>query len=222
MNTYSFSVDGRYIFDFSMANDQVSHRLLDTFVKKDREILDYLTPDRIVSNGHWNCFYPSILQDNSDLLAKKRRNRFVVPLQYHREQEKERISYLRVRHQALPPGTGSESWTKTGMNTGEELILGASPAERTTGRRRQPCSKAGYCWRNAERSADCCRDAPPLQGVRSRQGRGQDTKSMGEMLRWSLVVVAQLLVAAVVGNGCAISFFSEWRRREQGSWRLLG
>ena len=57
-----------------MANDQVSHRLLDTFGKKDREILDYLTPDRIVFNGHWNCFYPSILQDNSDLLAKKRRN----------------------------------------------------------------------------------------------------------------------------------------------------
>ncbi|KXG28102.1 hypothetical protein SORBI_3005G085400 [Sorghum bicolor] len=71
MNTYSFSVDGRYIFDFSMANDQVSHRLLDTFGKKDREILNYLTPNRIVSNGHWNCFYPSILQDNSDLLAKK-------------------------------------------------------------------------------------------------------------------------------------------------------
>uniref|UniRef100_UPI0030FEA4D4 RNA polymerase beta'' subunit n=1 Tax=Schizachyrium scabriflorum TaxID=2851945 RepID=UPI0030FEA4D4 len=96
MNTYSFSVDGRYIFDFSMANDQVSHRLLDTFGKKDREILDYLTPDRIVSNGHWNCFYPSILQDNSDLLAKKRRNRFVVPLQYHQEQEKERISCLGI------------------------------------------------------------------------------------------------------------------------------
>src|SRR5699024_11560523 len=37
MNTYSFSVDGRYIFDFSMANDQVSHRLLDTFGKKDRD-----------------------------------------------------------------------------------------------------------------------------------------------------------------------------------------
>ncbi|KAL5647628.1 hypothetical protein ACJX0J_041983, partial [Zea mays] len=66
MNTYSFSVDGRYIFYFSMANDQVSHRLLDTFCKKDREILDYLMPDRIVLNGHWNCFYPSILQDNSD------------------------------------------------------------------------------------------------------------------------------------------------------------
>nr|UFQ87448.1 RNA polymerase beta'' subunit [Ampelocalamus breviligulatus] len=96
MNTYSFSVDGRYLFDLSMANDQVRHRLLDTFGKKDREILDYSTPDRIMSNGHWNFVYPSILQDNSDLLAKKRRNGFVIPLQYHQEQEKELISCLGI------------------------------------------------------------------------------------------------------------------------------
>nr|YP_009156366.1 RNA polymerase beta'' subunit [Brachyelytrum aristosum]AJV89271.1 RNA polymerase beta'' subunit [Brachyelytrum aristosum] len=96
MNTYSFAVDERYIFDLSMANDQVSHKLLDTFGKKDREILYYSTPDRIMSNGHWNFVYPSILQDNSDLLAKKRRNRFVIPLQYHQEQEKELISCLGI------------------------------------------------------------------------------------------------------------------------------
>nr|YP_010548899.1 RNA polymerase beta'' subunit [Sporobolus fertilis]UYL25137.1 RNA polymerase beta'' subunit [Sporobolus fertilis] len=96
MNNYSFSLDGRYIFDLSMANDQVSHRLLDTFGKKDKEILDYLTPDRIMSNNDWNFFYPSILQDNSELLAKKRRNRFVIPLQYHQEQEKDLISSLGI------------------------------------------------------------------------------------------------------------------------------
>ena len=38
----------------------------------------------------------SIFQDNSDLLAKKRRNRFVIPLQYHQEQEKELISCLGI------------------------------------------------------------------------------------------------------------------------------
>nr|YP_009421001.1 RNA polymerase beta subunit [Coelachne africana]ASR73575.1 RNA polymerase beta subunit [Coelachne africana] len=96
INTFSFSVDERYIFDLSMVNDQVSHRLLDTFDKKDREILDYLTPNRIVSNSHWNFIYPSILQENSDLLAKKRRNRFVIPLQYHQEEEKELISCLGI------------------------------------------------------------------------------------------------------------------------------
>nr|YP_010245672.1 RNA polymerase beta'' subunit [Pleuropogon hooverianus]QTJ29313.1 RNA polymerase beta'' subunit [Pleuropogon hooverianus] len=96
MNTYSFSVDRRYIFDLAMANDQVRHRLLDIFEKKDREILDYSTPDRIMSNGHWNFIYPSFFQENSDLLAKKRRNRFVIPLQYPQEQEKELISCLRI------------------------------------------------------------------------------------------------------------------------------
>jgi DNA-directed RNA polymerase subunit beta' len=65
---------------------------MDTFVKKDSEILDYSTPDRIMSNGHWNFVYPSILQNNSDLLAKMRRNRFAIPLQYHQEQAKEPIS----------------------------------------------------------------------------------------------------------------------------------
>jgi DNA-directed RNA polymerase subunit beta' len=37
-----------------------------------------------------------MLPDNSDLLVKKRRNRLVVPLQYHQEQEKERISCLGI------------------------------------------------------------------------------------------------------------------------------
>ena len=40
--------------------------------------------------------YPSIFKENSDLLAKKRRNRFLIPLQYHQEQEKELISCLGI------------------------------------------------------------------------------------------------------------------------------
>jgi hypothetical protein len=38
------SVDRRYIFDLSMANDKV-RRLLDTYGKKDMEIIDYSTLD---------------------------------------------------------------------------------------------------------------------------------------------------------------------------------
>src|ERR1043165_8465566 len=77
------------IASFSLHKDQDQ---INTYGKKDREILDYSTSDRIMSNGHWNFIYPSFFQDNSDLLAKKRRNRFVIPLQYHQEQEKELIS----------------------------------------------------------------------------------------------------------------------------------
>nr|YP_010170462.1 RNA polymerase beta'' subunit [Phaius hainanensis]QRZ60444.1 RNA polymerase beta'' subunit [Phaius hainanensis] len=91
MNANSFSLEERYIFDLSLTNDQVRHKLLDTFGKKYREIFDYSKPYRIISKGHWNLIEPStyIRQENS--LAKKRRNRFVIPLQYDQEQEKKLI-----------------------------------------------------------------------------------------------------------------------------------
>nr|YP_009721101.1 RNA polymerase subunit beta'' [Puya mirabilis]QGN04199.1 RNA polymerase subunit beta'' [Puya mirabilis]WHE20175.1 RNA polymerase beta'' subunit [Puya mirabilis] len=96
MNVYSLSVEGRYISNPSMTNDQVRHKLLDTSGKKDRKILDYSRLDRIISNGHWNFIYPSILQENPDFLAKKRRNRFIIPLQYDQEREKELIPYFGI------------------------------------------------------------------------------------------------------------------------------
>nr|YP_009748701.1 RNA polymerase beta'' subunit [Calanthe aristulifera]QII90457.1 RNA polymerase beta'' subunit [Calanthe aristulifera] len=91
MNANSFSLEERYIFDLSLTNDQVRHKLLDTFGKKYREIFDYSKPYRIISKGHCNLIEPStyIRQENS--LAKKRRNRFVIPLQYDQEQEKKLI-----------------------------------------------------------------------------------------------------------------------------------
>nr|QYK18368.1 RNA polymerase beta'' subunit [Stelis montserratii] len=91
MNANSFSLEERSIFDLSLTNDQVRHKLLDTFGKKDREILDYSKPYRIISKGHWNLIKSStyIRQENS--LAKTRRNRFVIPLQYDQEQEKKLI-----------------------------------------------------------------------------------------------------------------------------------
>nr|YP_010403301.1 RNA polymerase beta'' subunit [Calanthe hancockii]YP_010979426.1 RNA polymerase beta'' subunit [Calanthe mannii]UQW82992.1 RNA polymerase beta'' subunit [Calanthe hancockii]WOC82898.1 RNA polymerase beta'' subunit [Calanthe hancockii]WOC83338.1 RNA polymerase beta'' subunit [Calanthe mannii] len=91
MNANSFSLEERSIFDLSLTNDQVRHKLLDTFGKKYREIFDYSKPYRIISKGHCNLIEPStyIRQENS--LAKKRRNRFVIPLQYDQEQEKKLI-----------------------------------------------------------------------------------------------------------------------------------
>nr|YP_009537441.1 RNA polymerase beta'' subunit [Dioscorea quartiniana]AYM33539.1 RNA polymerase beta'' subunit [Dioscorea quartiniana] len=93
MNVYSFSVEEKYIyiFDLSMTNHRVKHKLLDTSGKKNKEILEYSISDRIISNGHWNFISPSILQENLDFLAKRRRNRFIIPLQYDQEREKELI-----------------------------------------------------------------------------------------------------------------------------------
>nr|YP_010617124.1 RNA polymerase beta'' subunit [Rohdea delavayi]WAW81296.1 RNA polymerase beta'' subunit [Rohdea delavayi] len=93
MNVHSFSVDERNSSGLSITKDRVRHKLLDPSGtrKKDMEILDYSRLDRIISNGHWNFIYPSILQENSDFLAKRRRNRFIIPLQYDQEREKELI-----------------------------------------------------------------------------------------------------------------------------------
>nr|YP_010983560.1 RNA polymerase beta'' subunit [Dracaena elliptica]WOK76561.1 RNA polymerase beta'' subunit [Dracaena elliptica] len=92
-NVHSFSVDERYSSDLSITKDRVRQKLLDPSGtrKKDRESLDYSRLDRIISNGHWNFIYPSILQENSDFLAKRRRNKFIIPLQYDQEREKELI-----------------------------------------------------------------------------------------------------------------------------------
>nr|YP_009129770.1 RNA polymerase beta'' subunit [Vanilla planifolia]YP_009456223.1 RNA polymerase beta'' subunit [Vanilla pompona]AID52206.1 RNA polymerase beta'' subunit [Vanilla planifolia]AUJ22491.1 RNA polymerase beta'' subunit [Vanilla pompona]QII90214.1 RNA polymerase beta'' subunit [Vanilla planifolia] len=87
MNANSFSAEERYIFDSSLT----------TFVKKDREIIDYSKPDQILSNGHWNPIDPWIRQDNfDDSLGKKRRNRFVIPLQYDQERGTKRIPYFGI------------------------------------------------------------------------------------------------------------------------------
>nr|YP_010374984.1 RNA polymerase beta'' subunit [Pontederia hastata]QXU58506.1 RNA polymerase beta'' subunit [Pontederia hastata] len=91
MNAHSFFVEERYTPDLSMTNDRVRYKLLDISSKKDREILNYSRPAQMIFNGHWNFIYPSIMQENSYFLAKKRRNRFIIPLQYNKEREKELI-----------------------------------------------------------------------------------------------------------------------------------
>nr|YP_010471788.1 RNA polymerase beta'' subunit [Nervilia fordii]UVG41145.1 RNA polymerase beta'' subunit [Nervilia fordii] len=88
MNANFSSVEERYIFDLSPTDDQVRHKLLDTLGRKDREILDYSRPYRIISKGHWNLIEPSTYTRHESSLAKKRRDRFVISLQYDQEQEK--------------------------------------------------------------------------------------------------------------------------------------
>nr|QWL22024.1 RNA polymerase beta'' subunit [Cassytha capillaris]QWL22482.1 RNA polymerase beta'' subunit [Cassytha capillaris] len=88
MNVHS--VERRSISDPSMTNDQVRHKLFssNSYGKK-KGVLDYSEPDRILFNGHWNFIYPTILHENSDLLAKRRRNRFIIPFQSDQKREKE-------------------------------------------------------------------------------------------------------------------------------------
>nr|QJX68236.1 RNA polymerase beta'' subunit [Commelina communis] len=89
MNPRSFSVEEGSMSNFSMTNGRVRHQLLDTSDKKDREIFEYSRHNRMIFTGHWHFIYPSIIQENSYFLAKRRRNRFIIPLQYHLEGDKE-------------------------------------------------------------------------------------------------------------------------------------
>nr|YP_010997335.1 RNA polymerase beta'' subunit [Darlingtonia californica]UZS76861.1 RNA polymerase beta'' subunit [Darlingtonia californica] len=88
---HSLSVKRRYMYNPSLTNDQVRHKFFssDFSDKKEDRIPDYSELNRIVCTGHYNLLYPAILRDNSDLLAKRRRNRFIIPLQSIQEREKE-------------------------------------------------------------------------------------------------------------------------------------
>nr|YP_009486201.1 RNA polymerase beta' subunit [Coptis quinquesecta]AWB12344.1 RNA polymerase beta' subunit [Coptis quinquesecta] len=93
INIYSLSAERKYIYNLSVTNDQMRHKLFrsDPSGKKKGGALDYSGPDRSICNDHCNFIYPAILDDNSYLLAKRRRNRFIIPLQSNQEQEKEAI-----------------------------------------------------------------------------------------------------------------------------------
>nr|YP_009571591.1 RNA polymerase beta subunit [Mollugo verticillata]QBC68272.1 RNA polymerase beta subunit [Mollugo verticillata] len=82
-NVHSLSFEKRYISTSSVTNDQVKEKFSDPSSKKKDRILDYSELNRI---SHWNLIYPA---KNSDffLLAKRRRNRFIIP--FHSSQERE-------------------------------------------------------------------------------------------------------------------------------------
>nr|YP_009557457.1 RNA polymerase beta subunit [Lophiocarpus tenuissimus]QBC72269.1 RNA polymerase beta subunit [Lophiocarpus tenuissimus] len=92
-NVHSPSFEQRYISNSSATNDQVKNKLLDPSSqnsKKEDRIPDYSELHRI---GYCNLIY---LVKNSNLLAKRRRNRFIIPFQSSQEPEKEFISGISI------------------------------------------------------------------------------------------------------------------------------
>nr|WIM00031.1 RNA polymerase beta'' subunit [Philadelphus incanus] len=88
MNTRSLSVKRRDISNLLVTNDQVRHKLFSSdFSGKQEDRIPAL--NRIICAGRCNLIYPAIFHENSDLLAKRRRNRFIIPLQSIQEREKE-------------------------------------------------------------------------------------------------------------------------------------
>nr|QWY85600.1 RNA polymerase beta'' subunit [Afzelia africana] len=87
MNIHSRSAGGRYISNLLVSNDQVRHKFFssNSSGKKKSGIPDYSGLNR----GPCNFLYTAILHANSDLLAKRRRNRFIIPFQSIQERDKE-------------------------------------------------------------------------------------------------------------------------------------
>nr|UBS93116.1 RNA polymerase beta'' subunit [Primula obconica subsp. obconica]UBS93199.1 RNA polymerase beta'' subunit [Primula obconica subsp. obconica] len=94
-SAHSLSVKRRSISNPSLNNNQVRHKLVSSGFsdkKEDRSINYSAEFNRIICVGDSNLIDLAILHENSDLLAKRRRNRFTVPFQWiYQEREKERI-----------------------------------------------------------------------------------------------------------------------------------
>ena len=88
INVHSLSVERGYISNPSVNNDKVKHKFFSSYLssksKKKSRILDYSDLNRMICTGF---IYPTILHENSDLLAKRRKNRFIIPFQSIQEKE---------------------------------------------------------------------------------------------------------------------------------------
>jgi DNA-directed RNA polymerase subunit beta' len=91
MKVHSPSVERRCNSRLSINNDQVRHKFFssDLFGKKESRIPHYSELTRILCTGQCNLIDPALLYENSDLVAKRRRNKLIIPLQSIQEHEKE-------------------------------------------------------------------------------------------------------------------------------------
>nr|AZN62236.1 RNA polymerase beta'' subunit [Echinocodon lobophyllus] len=91
MNVHSLSGKRRYISKPSVTKNQVRPKFFSSEVSgKGRGVIsDYSELKPIRCTGCCNLRYTAILDENSDLLAKRRRNRFIIPLQLIQERENE-------------------------------------------------------------------------------------------------------------------------------------
>nr|YP_010725290.1 RNA polymerase beta'' subunit [Adenosma glutinosa]WDY12190.1 RNA polymerase beta'' subunit [Adenosma glutinosa] len=88
MSAHSRSAKRRSTSNFSRTNGKkfLTSALLG---KKEDRIPDYSDLSQIISTGRCNLIDPTILYQNSDLFSKRRRNRFIIPLQWIQERENE-------------------------------------------------------------------------------------------------------------------------------------
>nr|YP_010176628.1 RNA polymerase beta'' subunit [Duranta erecta]QSQ72386.1 RNA polymerase beta'' subunit [Duranta erecta] len=91
MSAHSRSVKRRSTSNLSGTNDQSRQKFFTSNFsgKKEDGIPDYSDLSRIISTGRCNLIDPTTFYQNSDLFSKRRRNRFIIPLQSIQERENE-------------------------------------------------------------------------------------------------------------------------------------
>ncbi|KAL4010097.1 hypothetical protein IC575_030592 [Cucumis melo] len=91
INVHSLCVERRYISSLSVNNDKVGQKFYgpDLSGKNESGIPDYSELNPILCTGQSNLTYPAIFHGNSDLLAKRRRNGFIIQFESLQEREKE-------------------------------------------------------------------------------------------------------------------------------------
>nr|YP_009422649.1 RNA polymerase beta'' subunit [Burmeistera resupinata]AQS80990.1 RNA polymerase beta'' subunit [Burmeistera resupinata] len=91
MNAHSLSGKRRSISNHSGTTNQARPKFfrLECSGKREGGIPNSSERNRIICTGLCNLRYTAILDENSDLLAKRRRNRFIIPLQAIQERENE-------------------------------------------------------------------------------------------------------------------------------------
>nr|YP_010725638.1 RNA polymerase beta'' subunit [Linaria buriatica]WDY12538.1 RNA polymerase beta'' subunit [Linaria buriatica] len=91
MSVYSRSVKRRSTSNLSGTDDQSKQEFFTSYFsdKKEGRIHDYSDLSRILWNGCCNLIDPTILDLNSDLFSKRRKNKFIIPLQSIQERENE-------------------------------------------------------------------------------------------------------------------------------------
>nr|QHH22878.1 RNA polymerase beta' subunit [Phedimus aizoon] len=95
LNIHSLSVERRYSSNRSVTNEQVKQKLFrsDISGKNQGNPPIYSELNKIIYTGRCNILYPAILYQNSNLLSKRRSNRFIIPFQSIQERNKETMLY---------------------------------------------------------------------------------------------------------------------------------
>nr|WRO39571.1 RNA polymerase beta'' subunit [Corethrodendron fruticosum] len=97
INIHSLSTGKRNISNLLVSNNQVKPKFFsfNTFGTKERRITDYSIFNQIICMGHCHLMYPAIFHDTFYLLAKRRRNRFLIPFPFQSTQER--------KNELMPP-----------------------------------------------------------------------------------------------------------------------